>query len=31
LRFLIFKKTWTYTTKPVKRIKRRVVKLLKNV
>lgn len=31
LRFLIFKKTWSYTTKPVKRIKRRVVKLLKNI
>lgn len=31
LRFLIFKKTWSYTTQPVKRIKRRVVKLLKNV
>lgn len=31
LKFLIFKKTWEYTTKPVKRIKRRVTKLLKNV
>lgn len=31
LRFLIFKKTWSYTTMPVKRIKRRVVKLLKNL
>ena len=31
LRFIIFKKTWQYTTKPVKRIKRRVVKLLKNL
>lgn len=31
LRFIIFKKTWQYTTQPVKRIKRRVVKLLKNL
>jgi len=31
LKYLLFKKTWTYTTKPVKRIKRRVVKLLKNL
>ena len=31
LRFIIFKKTWQYTTKPLKRIKRRVVKLLKNL
>lgn len=31
LRFMIFKKTWQYTTQPVKRIKRRVVKLLKNL
>ena len=31
LKYLIFKKTWEYTTKPVKRIKRRVVKLLKNL
>lgn len=31
LKYMIFKKTWEYTTKPVKRIKRRVVKLLKNL
>lgn len=31
LKFMVFKKTWEYTTKPVKRIKRRVVKLLKNL
>jgi hypothetical protein len=31
LKYMIFKKTWKYTTKPVKRIKRRVVKLLKNL
>lgn len=31
VRFLLFKKTWQYTTKPVKRIKRRVVKMLKNL
>lgn len=31
LKYLVFKKTWEYTTKPVKRIKRRVVKLLKNL
>lgn len=31
LRYMIFKKTWEYTTKPVKRIKRRVVKLLRNL
>ncbi len=31
LRFIIFKKTWQYTTQPVKRIKRRIVKLLKNL
>lgn len=31
LKYLIFKKTWAYTTQPVKRIKRRVVKLLKNI
>jgi hypothetical protein len=27
---MIFKKTWEYTTKPVKRIKRRVLRLIKN-
>jgi hypothetical protein len=31
LKYMIFKKTWEYTTKPVKRIKRRVTKLLKNL
>lgn len=31
IKFIIFKKTWEYTTKPVKRIKRRVTKLLKNM
>lgn len=31
IKFIIFKKTWEYTTKPVKRIKRRVTKLLRNV
>ena len=31
IKYMIFKKTWEYTTKPVKRIKRRVVKLLKNL
>ena len=31
LKYLVFKKTWEYTTKPVKRIKRRVTKLLKNL
>lgn len=31
IKYMIFKKTWSYTTKPVKRIKRRVVKLLKNI
>lgn len=31
IKFIIFKKTWEYTTKPVKRIKRRVTKMLKNV
>lgn len=31
LRYMIFKKTWEYTTKPVKRIKRRVLKMLKNL
>lgn len=31
LRYMLFKKAWVYTTKPVKRIKRRVVKLLKNL
>lgn len=31
IKFLIFKKTWIFTSKPVKRIKRRITKLLKNV
>jgi hypothetical protein len=31
VKFIIFKKTWQYTTQPVKRIKRRVTKLLKNL
>lgn len=31
LKFMLFKKTWEYTSKPVKRIKRRVTKLLKNL
>lgn len=31
MKYMIFRKTWQFTTKPVKRIKRRVVKLLKNV
>lgn len=31
LKYMIFKKTWAYTTQPVKRVKRRVVKLLKNL
>lgn len=31
IKFLVFKKAYAYTTKPVKRIKRRVVKLLKNL
>jgi len=31
LKYMLFKKTWEYTTKPVKRIKRRVTKLLKNL
>lgn len=31
LKYMIFKKTWEFTTKPVKRIKRRVVKLLRNL
>ncbi len=31
LRFMIFRKTWQYTTQPVKRIKRRVLRLLKNL
>jgi hypothetical protein len=31
LKFIIFKKTWQYTTQPSKRIKRRVLKLLKNL
>lgn len=31
LKFVLFKKTWVYTTKPVKRIKRRVTKMLKNL
>ena len=30
LKYLVFKKTWEYTTKPVKRIKRRVLRLIKN-
>ena len=30
LKFILFKKTWEYTTKPVKRIKRRVLRLIKN-
>ncbi len=31
IKFMFFKKTWEYTSKPVKRIKRRVTKLLKNM
>lgn len=31
VKYMLFKKTWVYTTKPVKRIKRRVVKLLQNL
>lgn len=31
IKFILFKKTWQYTTQPVKRIKRRVRKLLKNI
>ncbi len=31
LKYMVFRKAWEYTTKPVKRIKRRVVKLLKNL
>ncbi len=31
LKYMVFRKTWEYTTKPVKRVKRRVVKLLKNL
>lgn len=31
LKYMIFKKTWIYTSKPIKRIKRRVVKMLKNM
>lgn len=31
LRFILFKKTWQYTTQPVKRIKRRVLRLIKNL
>lgn len=31
LKYMMFKKAWEYTTKPVKRIKRRVVKLLRNL
>ncbi len=31
LKYVIFKKTWEYTTKPVKRIKRRVAKMLRNL
>ena len=30
LKFMLFKKTWEYTTKPVKRIKRRVLRIIKN-
>lgn len=31
LKYMMFRKAWEYTTKPVKRIKRRVVKLLRNL
>ena len=31
LKYMVFKKTWIYTTKPVKRIKRRVLKMLRNL
>lgn len=31
LKYMVFRKAWEYTTKPVKRIKRRVVKLLRNL
>ncbi len=31
IKFMIFRKTWQYTTQPVKRIKRRVLKMLKNI
>lgn len=31
LKYMVFRKTWEYTTKPVKRIKRRVVKMLQNL
>lgn len=31
LKFMLFKKTWIYTTKPIKRIKRRVTKMLQNL
>lgn len=31
IKYMLFKKTWEYTTKPVKRIKRRVCKMLQNL
>ncbi len=31
LKYMVFKKTWEYTTKPVKRIKRRVLKMIGNL
>ncbi len=31
IKYMLFKKTWEYTTKPVKRIKRRVRKMLQNL
>ncbi len=31
IKYMLFKKTWQYTTKPVKRIKRRVCKMLQNL
>ncbi len=31
INYMLFKKTWQYTTKPVKRIKRRVCKMLQNL
>ncbi len=31
LKYMMFRKAWAYTTKPVKRIKRRVLKLLRNL
>ena len=30
-KFILFSKVWVYVTKPVKRIKRRVLRLLKNI